>query len=78
MTDIIIIKQRNKVLHIFARTEHRWFEITGRQPSYDFSGVLQKAKEVSAEYVADLYAKSVRAKASRIKKLRREEIVEDA
>lgn len=71
-TDIIIIKLRNKHNRIFARTEDRWFEITGCEA--DLSGVLAKAKEVSAQYVADLYARSnrVKAKASKIKKLTRE------
>jgi hypothetical protein len=76
--DIIIIKLRNKHTHIFARTEVRWFDISGCQPDLDFGGVFKKAEEVSAQYVADLYANSIKAKASMIKKLRREEITENA
>ena len=57
--DIIIIKLDYEYTRIFLRTEDRLFNITGRQPDLNFSGVFRKAKEVSAQYVAELYAKSI-------------------
>jgi hypothetical protein len=59
MTDIIIIRLDYKHTRMYVRTEDRWFDITGCQPDLNFSGVSRKAKEVAAQYVAELYAKSI-------------------
>jgi hypothetical protein len=61
--------------YVCVRTESRFFDITNHRVLT--GGLVPKAREVSAEYVADLVVKSskIKGKASRIKGVRKEEAV---
>ena len=70
--DIIKVRVRNK-LRIFSRTEKHWFDITDSVP--DSTGVLRKARLVGDKRVADLYSKSLKGRASKVSRLRKEKAV---
>lgn len=72
MTDFFIARLDNKDCW-FIRTRNNWFDITDCEPNN--YGELRIAKRVSNEFVAEQYAKSIKCKASRIRKLRKEEAV---
>lgn len=77
-TDTFIVRPGNKRI-VFIRTDTgRIFKISNR--SMMESGVVPNAVEVSASYVAELVARfgvkpSVKGRAARIRRFRKEEIV---
>lgn len=78
-TDTFIVRLPNKQIVSIVRTDSgRFVNISNRKIKTD--GLIQKAVEVSASYVAQLVARfcvkpSVRGKASRIRRFNKEEAV---
>jgi hypothetical protein len=78
MTDTFIVKPGNKVI-VLTRTESRFFDITNCRVLTDGvisdgDGLVPEARPVSNEFVAEIVAKSARAKVRRsnIKRFQKE------